>query len=282
MRFYQATRFLFPRSLERRIAFVCLAATALPLIACLAYQAATGTWNAAILGVLALATLLGAGLALATILGLLSPVARAAAMLQSIQDGKRVGAIPVGGEDVVGRLFRGVAIAANQADGEAGQLSTADERDDLTGLRNRRGFFIDAARVLTGEYNAVLALIEIDHFEAILETYGDMTGDSLLRAFAGRLAMGTRRTDVSARWASTQFAVLLIHTTLEDARAIMERLRVSVTQTDPLFVGNSPVTFSCGLAPVRDQVLIGAAISRADAALHIAQYEGRNRVEAAS
>lgn len=282
MRFYTATAFLFPRSYERRLLLICFVAVHVPLLACVAFQAITGHWQVNTLVVLLIATLTGTGLGLAAIHALLSPIAAATAMLGAIQNGEPVAQVPVGGDDVVGRLMRGVAVAANESAMRIADLTLAAERDPLTGIRNRRGF-LDAARdVLRGDSNAVLAVIDIDHFKLINDQFGHQVGDELLKAVAQRLDGATRRTDVAGRWGGEEFAVLLPGTTLEEARNIIERLRATVALDETLLMQAWPVTFSCGLATVRDFGQFEDAVRRADAALYAAKNSGRNRVHIAA
>ncbi|PNU05915.1 GGDEF domain-containing protein [Novosphingobium guangzhouense] len=278
MRFYQATTFLFPRSYERRILFVCFGAVHVPLIACVAFQAATGHWHLGTLLTLLVATLVGTGLGLAAIHALLAPIGQATMMLQSIQMGERVAVIPQGADDLVGRLLNGVTTAAHETAARIERLVDAAERDPLTGIRNRRGFLDSAKQVLRGRSNAVLALIDIDHFKRINDDLGHAVGDVVLKSLARRIEDHLRRSDIAARWGGEEFAVLLPDTTLDEARLVMERLRATVALDTGLGVQDRAVTFSCGLAPVRDFSLLQDATRQADEALYAAKHGGRNRV----
>lgn len=278
MRFYKATAFLFPRHYEWRLLLVCFGAVHVPLITAVTYQAATGEWHPATLVVLLLATLAGTGMGVAAIRALLSPLVSATAMLGAIQKGERVPAVPQGGEDLVGRLLAGVATAANESAERIELLIDAAERDPLTGVRNRRGFLDTAEQLLRGQGNAVLALIDIDHFKAINDDFGHHTGDVLLRAIARRIEDHLRRSDIAARWGGEEFAVLLPDTTLDEARLVMERLRATVALDTDLGIKDRAVTFSCGLAPVRTFAQLGDATRQADAALYAAKNAGRNQV----
>lgn len=278
MRFYQATTFLFPRSYERRILLVCFGAVHVPLIACVVLQAVTGHWQLDTLVTLLVATLVGTGLGLAAIHALLSPIGQATTMLQAIQAGERIAVIPQGTDDLVGRLLNGVAIAANETAARIEQLVDAAERDPLTGIRNRRGFLDSAEQILRGRSNAVLALIDIDHFKHVNDEFGHDTGDVLLKALARRIEDHLRRSDIAARWGGEEFAVLLPDTTLDEARLVMERLRATVALDTNLGVQDRAVTFSCGLAPVRSFTQLGEATKQADAALYAAKNGGRNQV----
>lgn len=282
MRFYKATAFLFPRHYERRLLLFCFLAVHIPLLACVVLQAITGEWQLVTLATLLAATLLGTALGMAAIRALLAPVANATTLLRAIQRGEPVSIVPTGGDDLVGRLLRGVATAANESAARIAHLTQVAERDPLTGIRNRRGFLDAAREVLRGDHNGVVGLIDIDHFKLINDQFGHDAGDELLRGVAERLESGIRRTDIAGRWGGEEFAVLLPDTMLDEARHIMERLRASVALDQGLLMQAWPVTFSCGLATVRDFADFEEACRLADAALYAAKHGGRNRVHVAA
>ncbi len=275
MRFYQATRILFPRSFELRLLAICFLAVHVPLITCVVVSAITWKWQADTLVIILLATLLGTAAGVSAIHALLSPLTKATAMLRAIQNGERVEAIPVGGEDLVGRLLCGVTEAANEAAARSERLTLEAERDLLTGVHNRRGFLAAAQKVLTGDRPAVVALVDLDHFKRINDALGHAGGDVLLHAFAQRLAEVVRRSDICARWGGEEFAVLLPSANLEQAREVMERLRASLLR-HPL--PGTKLTFSCGLAPVRTAQQLDEAVRHADGALYAAKHAGRDRI----
>lgn len=235
---------------SRRIATICFGIAFLPPVALFAFQAATGHWQAAALLVVLAAALVTGALASAVVRKLAQRPPRAQAAV-----------LP------------------------PATLAVALDRDALTGLRNRHGFLDTAEGLLGSGGNSVLALVDIDHFQSINDRFGRAAGDALLRAVGHRLERGLRRSDLAARWGGKEFAVLLPDTQLDEARLVMERLRASVA-LDPLLgpesTGNAwPVTFSCGLAPVRDFAHLGEATHRAHAALDAAKNGGRNRVRIA-
>lgn len=282
MRFYKATVFLCPNHYERRILLICGSVTLVPSIACAVLQAASGKWDVPVLATVLAASVIGGGLGIWAIQALLAPLAQAAAILETIQTGEPVEQIPEGGNDLVGRLLRGVATAANESAARIRRLVDAAERDPLTGIRSRRGFDDSAREVLLGQHTAVLALVAVDHFALINEQFGREAGDEVLRAVGWHLESELRRTDITARWSGEKFAVLLPDTLLDEARLIMERLRASIALDQSLANQGWPVTFSCGLAPIRDYAQFDEACSRADAALDDARNGGRNRIHAAT
>ena len=104
--------------------------------------------------------------------------------------------------------------------------------DDLTGLENRRHFLELAALELelTRRYGgpASLLLADIDHFKRVNDTYGHQAGDRVLREVAAACRQALRRVDVIGRFGGEEFAVLLPHTSIEEADVVAERLRSGV------------------------------------------------------
>lgn len=282
MRFYQATRFLFPRHYERRILAICFGAVHLPLLAGLAFQAWRDQWDITLLAVLLVATLIGTIGAILSVSALLAPIHRATLLLQDVQGGVPIGVVPVGGEDLVGRLLHGVARAANENARRVEQLKDAAERDVLTGLRNRRGFLDSVSPLLSHDSESAVALIDIDHFKAVNDEHGHDRGDQVLTDFADQLASQLRRSDVSGRWGGEEFIVFFPGTPPRQARDILARLQQALRDAPAFLIDGRPVTVSCGVASVRNYAELGEATRRADQALYGAKEAGRNRICVAS
>jgi diguanylate cyclase (GGDEF)-like protein len=165
--------------------------------------------------------------------------------------------------------------------GELRQLATTD---DLTGLHNRRHFFelteweIGRAR----RYGRPLAVIlfDVDHFKRSNDTYGHVVGDEVLRAVAARCGQNLREVDFIGRYGGEEMVVLLPESSLEDARAVAERLRCAVAEA-PFHTSQGPisVTISLGLAALTDDCPDASTLfDRADTAMYVAKELGRNCV----
>ncbi|HEY0503446.1 MAG TPA: diguanylate cyclase [Lysobacter sp.] len=167
------------------------------------------------------------------------------------------------------------------------EQSVAYERqareDVLTGLPNRRRFDEvlrrDVAMAQRGGHPLCLALVDLDHFKRINDTYSHGTGDAVLRQTAQLLALDSRASDLLARLGGEEFALLLPDTTLEEAIAICERLQARFrSQRDWADVSGLHVTFSVGVAQCRFDDTPMRLVERADAALYRAKGEGRDMI----
>jgi diguanylate cyclase (GGDEF)-like protein len=167
--------------------------------------------------------------------------------------------------------------AANEA------LARVAVTDPLTGLQNRRslddhlGRELDRARRYGSAFT--LALLDIDHFKPVNDTYGHAVGDRILVLVSRALERLVRKTDVVARWGGEEFLVLAPETPAERALLLGERLREAVAMAASREAGLPPVTASIGLASSDAAPADGASelIERADRALYEAKRRGRNR-----
>ena len=125
--------------------------------------------------------------------------------------------------------------------------------DGLTGLLNRRTFIDRLDHDLgIGRRTATpvtLAYIDVDDFKHVNDTHGHAEGDRLLRAIAGILARGTRRTDTAARLGGDEFALILPATNLAGARVYMRKLSERLLDTHTGFHG---ITCSIGAVVFED------------------------------
>jgi diguanylate cyclase (GGDEF)-like protein len=159
-------------------------------------------------------------------------------------------------------------------------LADESQTDALTGLPNRRALFQQLPAVAAAHPEGlVLALVEIDHFDQINDTYGQATGDVVLRDFADYLKRATREGDLLARWGGEEFLLVLaglpddavpnrINRLLEDGRS----LHFDLGLERPLCLG-----VSVGWArflPLEGRGDWAAALAQADAALAKAKKDG--------
>ena len=115
-------------------------------------------------------------------------------------------------------------------------------------------------------------MIDLDNFKAYNDRHGHQAGDLVLKEAASAWRGEVRSTDLLARYGGEEFVLMLPACALDDAVAIVERLRAAT----PL------VTCSVGLACWDFQEAGDELIERADQALYAAKAEGRNRYVTAS
>jgi len=125
-----------------------------------------------------------------------------------------------------------------------------------------------------------LALMDIDHFKDINDTHGHATGDVVLARLAGRLQRSLRKYDTAYRYGGEEFAVLLPETSLREAAAIAERIRLKIgakrfRSEHGKFL---EVTVSFGVAQFQPPEKSDVLFERADKRLYRAKNNGRNQV----
>lgn len=201
------------------------------------------------------------------------------------------------GPVVRARNLRVLRMLAEQAalllDNARLQAELADQAttDAVTGLPNHRFFQqrlgeeLDriSRRADNSEHRACsLALLDLDHFKRVNDTYGHPTGDRVLAAVARTIDDALRDSDVVCRDGGEEFAVVLVDTDAEGARLTCERLRtvvrdLTLSATDGRPIGR--VTASFGVATVAGVAEPRASVvARADDALYAAKHGGRDQI----
>ena len=158
--------------------------------------------------------------------------------------------------------------------------------DDLTGFYNRRHLMelIETENnrsVRTGSVFS-LAMVDLDKFKNINDTFGNQAGDDALITFSNIIHNVLRKTDFCGRYGGEEFLIVLTETDLREAKVFAERIRSCVEECLVLDLGDdreTKVTVSIGLAEHLKSEGIDRTISRADEAMYKAKNKGRNRVE---
>ena len=153
--------------------------------------------------------------------------------------------------------------------------------DSLTGIYNRNKFneFMEKEYSLFKRYNnnTCLAILDIDFFKQVNDTYGHLAGDDLLIRFTKFINDKIRNTDMFARWGGEEFTLLLPNTNIENGLKVVENLRDLISQVKFKTVGNQ--TCSIGITQFRnDDANAKDIFKRADEALYEAKKSGRNKV----
>ncbi|MEM7774122.1 MAG: GGDEF domain-containing protein [Pseudomonadota bacterium] len=160
--------------------------------------------------------------------------------------------------------------------------------DSLTGLKNRRWF--DArlsAEIGTAQRSAqplCLALVDVDSFKRINDSFGHQTGDTILQWIAGRILENVKGRDCAARFGGEEFAIILPDTQLKAGAGLMEQLRIKLEKTNWTHKSSGRsigrVTASFGVTELGPGDDAPDLVERADQNLYAAKSKGRNRVVA--
>lgn len=168
------------------------------------------------------------------------------------------------------------------------ELAHRAAHDTLTGLYNRREFERHLNRALeearAGSAPFGLIYMDLDGFKEVNDAVGHLAGDQLLASVAEAMSTVMRQEDVLARIGGDEFAVLTRNTSLTDARAIAEKLRVAVRQTSLRWDEEVyRVGVSIGIAPVGEKAgTTRDVLELADQACYAAKRAGKDRIELAT
>ncbi len=159
--------------------------------------------------------------------------------------------------------------------------------DPLTGLLNRRSFQdrMEEEFKVNQRHRlpSCVALMDVDKFKTVNDTYGHPAGDAVLVKLAGLLSDGLRTGDLLGRWGGEEFIFYMRQTDVDGALVAMNRLRKKLADTEievptPQGLQIIQVTMSVGLSPLDPMGQLNWAIENADQALYEAKHSGRNRV----
>lgn len=156
-------------------------------------------------------------------------------------------------------------------------------RDSLTGLLNhtkiKEQLSIEIERAKRQERPLSFAMIDLDHFKNVNDTYGHPVGDKVLKSLARLLQQRLRKVDVIGRYGGEEFAVILTDTSGPDAVRTLDGIRKDLAEIRQHGENAEfSVTFSCGVASYPDFATPEAINNAADKALYRAKHDGRNRV----
>ncbi len=163
------------------------------------------------------------------------------------------------------------------------ELKRSAERDYLTQIYNRRKITQilrrEIARSKRYGLELSVAIIDIDFFKHINDTYGHNIGDSVLQEFAKKIEKNIRTSDFIGRWGGEEFIVILTHTPKEEAFQKVEQLCKIIREGD--FRKVKRLTCSAGVHGLKnkDNMLMEELIAQADKALYGAKKNGRDQVQ---
>ncbi|WP_431637777.1 diguanylate cyclase [Dyella sp. KULCS107] len=154
--------------------------------------------------------------------------------------------------------------------------------DELTGAGNRLGMLgvlrEQQSLVDRAVQSCCVAMMDIDHFKRVNDTWGHLVGDRVLAAAAQYLIVNLRPYDKLFRYGGEEFLLCLPDTDLTTGHALVERLREGLAAQKIPVDGHAPigVTMSFGVARLEPAHAVEQAIAHADEAMYEAKRMGRN------
>ena len=158
-------------------------------------------------------------------------------------------------------------------------LKTQNCTDPLTNLWNRQQYAkriqLEIKKLNNNVSCLSLAMLDIDNFKKINDTYGHLIGDEVLKDISNIISNNIRTDDLAIRWGGEEFIIILPNTDKDGALRLCERIRILIQSS---INHNSSVTVSIGIAytdkPIQPEILL----QNADDALYIAK-KYKNKVE---
>lgn len=163
------------------------------------------------------------------------------------------------------------------------ELSYMAERDFLTGCFNRRYFF-DAGESLfanfqRGNFSFAVAMLDIDDFKKINDSYGHPSGDLGIISLANQLQHEVRKTDLVARFGGEEFCLILSGADNEGVLAVLERIRHAVEQSKHCGEEGQCFSFTVSIGvTVEAGESLEQMVNKADKLLYQAKTTGKNRI----
>jgi diguanylate cyclase (GGDEF)-like protein len=278
----------FPKSYSAKIMLVLFAGTHLPLLALVLYLLLAWPGGLGIhLGVLAallIATLLGFVATLFALRALLAPARLASSSLEAYLHERKKPELPIGfsDEDEAGELMANVQHAIDHLDSTIRSLEGLSGTDHLTGLPNRRGgeerLAEHLARAKRGGAVLTVAVVDVNNFKSINDTYGHQAGDVCLRHVARVIRRSVREGDWLARWGGDEFIISLWDASVfASPEVVLGRISRGLKESPVrLPLGEELVlSISVGAHRYAGEKDIRELLAKADAAMYEAKREGR-------
>ena len=156
-------------------------------------------------------------------------------------------------------------------------------KDSLTGVLNH-GQIMEAAMTnfrLSQRQNSScsIAMLDIDRFKAVNDTFGHAAGDKVLSGLGQLLSRSLRNTDRIGRYGGEEFMIVLVGSTPEESIRRLNSIKEEFAASDVEFRGKVfRCTFSIGLANLAQNENLPQAVNQADQALYASKEGGRNRI----
>ena len=203
--------------------------------------------------------------------------------------GMQIEALRLGGDQFLTKPCNPVLLAAvvkTKID-RYRDMQRSSLNDGLTGLLNHSAVKTRLTQLLHAMNPArdrlCVAMIDIDHFKSVNDTYGHPVGDQVIRSLAWLLKGRLRATDIIGRYGGEEFLVVMRDAAVEESFAVLERIREDFSTMPHAHAGGTlRATFSGGVSTYPLYATINELTQSADDALLGAKRSGRNRIERAS
>jgi diguanylate cyclase len=166
------------------------------------------------------------------------------------------------------------------------ELLKVSSTDGLTSCLNRQAFtilveaYLERTARLETRGEAALMVIDVDHFKAVNDRFGHVSGDEALRMISGEIKENVRENDLVGRIGGEEFGVFLPGADRREAGLVAERIRASVNATMFSPQGSHvPLSVSVGATVYNSRSSFKDMFRMADECLYVAKNNGRNRVE---
>lgn len=162
-------------------------------------------------------------------------------------------------------------------------LSQRAQIDGLTGLYNRAHFDRRWAEELAGAQRhsrpVSIAIIDLDHFKSVNDTFGHPAGDAVIKGLGSLLQEHSRQSDIACRYGGEEFVLILPDTTPSDGAELCDRIRVALGELTWPRHPERQITCSIGIAGASagTELDAGAVMEAADKLLYRAKKGGRNQ-----
>lgn len=195
----------------------------------------------------------------------------------------RKGPITNDDNEIIG-LF-GIARDVTELKRVEAELMKMAQTDHLTGLANHRSFIekadAEVSRSIRYEKPLSVAMIDIDFFKRINDTFGHQAGDVVLKTLSALCRKMLREVDILGRLGGEEFGIVFPETALNEAVDVAERLRQMIAATEILVKDDLKlnIAVSIGVATLSDkETTFSALLNQADQAMYEAKRMGRNKV----
>ncbi|GAB6060527.1 GGDEF domain-containing response regulator [Desulfonatronum parangueonense] len=198
---------------------------------------------------------------------------------------QQLSAMSSGGDDFLTKPIsdRHLVVAVSVRAARMRQLNELMVKDSLTGLlkhsRIKEQIALEYSKAKRHSSPLCVAMLDIDHFKQVNDTYGHAVGDQVIKALAHLLKQRLRKSDSIGRYGGEEFAVALVDCDADAAIALLDDIRMRFKEIRfSADTENFTVTLSVGAAMAADSADASAMLVAADEALYIAKRGGRDRI----